>query len=59
MAPAQLKPQPSRLIPPNDPRDAGRRNTPEPIMLPTTSAAAIHMPIFAGVREAIRSPFVE
>ena len=59
MAPAHEKPHPSKLIPPNDPREAGRRNTPEPIMFPTTRAAAIHMPIFAGVREAIRSPFVE
>ena len=36
--------QPSRLTPPNGASEAGSRNTPDPIMLPMTSATAVQNP---------------
>src|SRR5438477_146595 len=36
-----------KLTPPNGARDAGNRKTPDPIMLPMTSATAIQNPIWA------------
>src|SRR5262245_52372204 len=43
--PAVDRAQPARLTPPKGASDAGSRNTPEPIMLPITSATAIENPI--------------
>jgi hypothetical protein len=46
MAPAPVQPQAGIEIGPVVPaREAGSRNTPEPTMLPTTSAVAIHRPM--------------
>src|SRR5215218_6180634 len=46
IAPAPVKTQPRIETGPAVPAsEAGNRNTPEPIMLPTTSAVAIHRPI--------------
>ena len=41
--------QPSRLIPRYAAREAGRRNTPEPIMLPITIDTAAQNPSTRGV----------
>jgi hypothetical protein len=40
------------LIPPYCASELGRRNTPDPIMLPTTSAVAIHRPSFRPLGRA-------
>ena len=46
IAPAPVNTQPSSEIGPAAPASvAGSMNTPDPIMLPTTSAVAIHRPI--------------
>ena len=43
-APAMVMIQPNTAFQPNGARLAGKRNTPEPIMLPMTSATVIHRP---------------
>mgnify|MGYP003405214383 CR=1 FL=1 len=45
MLPPAEMPQPTRLSPPYGASAAGSRNTPDPIMLPTTSATAVQNPI--------------
>src|SRR6185437_10589227 len=44
-APAALMSHPIRLYPPYGASDAGNRNTPEPIMLPSTSVVTVTRPI--------------
>src|SRR5207342_643797 len=44
IAPHNVTPQPSRLAAPYGASEAGSRNTPLPIMLPTTRAIADHRP---------------
>ena len=48
MAPAEEPIHPNKLMPPKTAREAGSKNTPEPIMLPTTSEVVVHKPILAG-----------
>jgi hypothetical protein len=46
MAPNDENSQPNRLIDPNAAKDAGNKNTPEPIILPTTRDVLDQNPIF-------------
>src|SRR6476659_5183534 len=50
--PADVKIQPIMLMPPYAANDAGNKNTPDPIMLPTTSAVALPRPM---ARRVVRS----
>ena len=55
MAPHAVKPQASRLFRPNGASEAGTRNTPEPIELPTTKATHIQKPSKCGRAESFIS----
>ncbi len=46
IAPIEEKSQPIKLIPPKAAKEAGNKNTPEPIMFPMTKALLDQKPIF-------------